>query len=310
MAAGIKVFAPATVSNLACGFDIIGLALERPGDEVIAHFSREPGLRITKVTGAEGKIPTDINKNTAGVAVARYLEHLGESRRGVELEVYKKMPIGSGLGSSAASAVAAVVAVNELFRRPLSRRELLPFAMEGERSADGAWHADNIAPCLLGGIILIRDNPSLDVHRIPAPKGLYLALVKPHIQILTAESRAVLKKPVSLDQLITQTGNIAGLVTGLFNSDFELIRRSLQDVVVEPQRAHLIPHFSEVKEAALEAGAMGCSISGAGPSVFALCANSLEAENSAAAMASIYHKHQIGCDHFTSSINMNGAEVQ
>jgi homoserine kinase len=310
MKAGVKVFAPATVSNLACGFDIIGIALEKPGDEVIARFSDKPGLRITKVTGAKGKIPTDIRKNTAGVAVQKYLEHLGEANRGIELEVHKKMPVGSGLGSSAASAVAAVVAANELMRRPLTRRELLPFAMEGERSADGAWHADNIAPCLLGGIILIRDNPSLDVQRIPAPKGLYFAMVKPHIQILTAESRAVLRKPLTLDQLITQTGNIAGLVTGFFNSDLELISRSLNDVVVEPQRAHLIPHFSGVKEAALEAGALGCSISGAGPSIFALCANSLEAENAAAAMASVYHNEKIGCDHFISPINLNGAELQ
>lgn len=310
MKAGIKVFAPATVSNLGCGFDILGVALDKPGDEVIVRFSDEPGLRITRITGARGKISSDITKNTAGVAAWHLLKHLGEEGRGIELELHKKMPIGSGLGSSAASAVAAVVAVNEILRRPLSRRELLPFAMEGERSADGAWHADNVAPSLLGGIILIRDNPSLDIVRIPAPRGLYFAMVKPDITILTSESRAVLKKPLSLEQLITQTGNIAGLVTGFFNSDLELIHRSLEDAVIEPQRAHLIPAFYEVKDAALHSGALGCSISGAGPSVFALCANSIDAEKAAEAMTQVYKTKKINCASFISPINLNGAEIK
>jgi homoserine kinase len=310
MNAGIKVFAPATVSNLACGFDILGVALEKIGDEVIARLTEEPGLRITRIKGAPGKISKDPEKNTAGVATMALLKHLGEEKRGVELEIYKKMPVGSGLGSSAASAVAAVVAVNEILRRPLSRRELLPFAMLGEQSADGAWHADNVAPSLLGGIILIRDNHSLDIQRIPAPKGLYFAIVKPDISVLTADARAVLQQALSLEQLVIQTGNISALIAGFYNADFDLISRSLKDVVIEPQRAHLIPYFYEVKEAALKNGVLGCSISGAGPSIFALCRNSIEAEKTAEVMSMIYKARQIKTLSFTSPINLEGAEIR
>ncbi|MEM0991696.1 MAG: homoserine kinase [Bacteroidota bacterium] len=308
MNAGIKVFAPASVANVACGFDILGFALERPGDEIIARFSDQKGLRITKITGTKGKkLPYELEKNTAGYAALQLLRHIGATDRGIDIEIHKKMPFGSGLGSSAASAVAGVMAVNELLRRPLEKRALLRFAVEGEQIADGAYHADNVAPSLIGGIVLIRSNKDLDVHRLPVPKGLYAVVIHPKIQILTKDARAVLKEQTSLRQTIAQTGNLGGLIVGLYNSDIDLIGRSLQDVIVEPQRATLIPHFYQVKESALNEAALGCSISGAGPSIFALCSNSLIAENVSAAMQKVFHDQKIDSEVFCSPINQAGA---
>jgi len=307
MNAGLKVFAPASVANVACGFDVLGFALEKPGDEIIVRFSDKPGLKITAITGAKGKLPLEVEKNTAGFAAQRLLEHLGETERGIDMEIHKKMPFGSGLGSSAASAVAGVMAVNELLKRPLQKRELLHFAVLGEQLADGAYHADNVAPSLIGGMILIRNNADLDVHRLPLPQGLYASVVYPHVKILTKDARAVLSDQVSMDKCIQQSGNLAGLVVGLYNGDLDLISRSLEDVIIEPQRAQLIPHFYQVKEAAMNAGAMGCSISGAGPSIFALSANSLIAENVGKAMEKVFHDAKIRNELFISPINQEGA---
>jgi homoserine kinase len=307
MNSGVKVFAPASVANVACGFDILGFALNKPGDEVIARFSESPGLKISKITGDNGKLPLDIYKNTAGFAAAKFLEYIGESTKGIEIEIHKKMPFNSGLGSSAASAVAGVMAVNELLRRPLSKKELLPFAVLGEQIADDAYHADNVAPSLLGGILLIRNNPTLDVHRLPVPKGLFATIIHPHIEVLTKNARNILSKNISLNQCVLQSGNLGGFIVGLYNSDFDLLRRSLQDVIVEPQRAELIPHFYEVKNAALNEGALGCSISGAGPSVFALSQNSLIADQVGLAMKSVLNNFNIGSDLYLSSINQEGA---
>lgn len=307
MNAGLKVFAPASVANVACGYDVLGFAIDKPGDEIIVRPSDKSGLHITKITGAKGKLPYEIEKNTAGFAAMKLLEHLGEEKRGIDMEIRKKMPFGSGLGSSAASAVAGVMAINEFLHRPLTKRELLPFAVLGEQIADGAYHADNVGPSLLGGMTLIRSNETLDIHRLHIPKGLYATVIYPHVKVLTKDARDVLSDTVSLKQSITQTGNIAGLVVGLYNSDFDLISRSLQDVIIEPQRAQLIPGFYNVKEAALNAGALGCSISGAGPSIFALSANSLIAENVGEAMKGIFNNLKIKNDLFISTINQEGA---
>ena len=304
---GLKVFAPATVANVACGYDILGFAINKPGDEIIGCLSDKPGLRITKITGAKGKLPYEIEKNTASVAAQRVLEHLGETGRGIEIEIHKKMPFCSGLGSSSASAVAGAMIVNELLDKPLTKRELLPFAVLGEQVADGAYHADNVAPSLFGGIILIRDNASLDVHRIPSPIGLYASVVHPQIKIKTQDARAILSDTVSLKQTIEQTGNIAAFIVGLYNQDIDLIGRSLKDVIIEPQRAKLIPNFYKVKDAALNAGALGCSISGAGPSIFALSANSLIAERVGEAMSKAFTDNGIDNTLFISTINNNGA---
>ncbi len=308
MKAGIKVFAPASVANVACGFDVLGFALNHPGDEIIARPRDTKGLEITRITGDQGKLPRKVEKNTAGFAAQALMNHVG-CDMGIELEIHKKMPFGSGLGSSAASAAGAVVAVNELMGRPLTRRELLPFAVAGEQIADGAYHADNVAPSLLGGLILVRDNKTLDFHRIPTPKGLIAVVIYPHIEILTKDARNVIQENVPLNKLIVQTGNIAALVLGMIQADFDLISRALQDVVVEPQRANLIPHFYTVKESALDAGALGCSISGAGPSIFSLFNNTLQAEAAASAMQSIFAAEGIACDSFISPINSAGTII-
>ncbi len=307
MKPGLKVFAPASVANVACGYDILGFALEKPGDEIIVRPSNTAGLKITKITGTQKKLPYEVEKNTAGFAAMKLLEHLGEEGQGIEMEIHKKMPFGSGLGSSAASAVAGVMAINEFLKRPLTKRELLPFAVLGEQVADGSYHADNVAPSLLGGTIFIRDNTSLDVHRLPFIRGLRVAVVYPHIEILTKDARRVLSDQVTLDKTIQQSGNLGGFIVGLYSGNLDLISRSLKDVIIEPQRAQLIPHFYQVKEAALNAGAMGCSISGAGPSIFALCRNSLEAENAGEAMQKTFIDNGIKCDLFLSPINQEGA---
>ena len=303
----VKVFAPASVANVAVGYDILGFALERPGDEIVVRFADQEGLQITSITGDNGKLPYDIQKNTAGFAAYSLLEHLGETGRGIEMEIHKKMPFGSGLGSSAASAAAGVWAINLLLGSPLSKREVLHFAVLGEQIADGAYHADNVAPALMGGMILIRDNNELDVHQLPVPDGMVASVIYPHIKILTKDARGVLSNHVPLPKMIQQCGNMAGMIIGLYQSDFSLIGRSLKDVVIEPQRAQLIPHFYEVKEAALEAGALGCSISGAGPSIFALSQGQETAERVAEAMALVFHNQQIPLESFVSPVNQSGA---
>lgn len=307
VSAGIKVFAPATVANVAVGFDILGFALDKPGDEIIVYFTDEPGFHITKITGAQNKLPLDPERNTAGFAALRLLEHLGEQERGIAMEIHKKMPFGSGLGSSAASAAGAVVAINELLRRPLEKRDLLPFAVLGEQVADGAYHADNVAPSLLGGMVLIRNNADLDVHRLPLPAGLHATVIHPQVEILTKHAREILSDQVTLKQCIEQSGNLGGFIVGLYNSDFELIGRSLKDLIIEPQRAALIPHFAKVKAAALNSGVLGCSISGAGPSIFALSQNSLIAEAAGQAMQAVFQANGIESEVYVSMINQEGA---
>jgi homoserine kinase len=304
---GIKVFAPASVANVACGFDVLGFALERPGDEIIVRFSDSKGLKITKVTG--GKLPYEVEKNTAGYAALKLLEHLGESERGIEMEIHKKMPFGSGLGSSAASAAGAVVAINELLRRPLEKRDLLQFAVLGESIASGAIHADNVAPSLLGGFTLVRDSETLDVHRVHTPRGMFATVIYPKVEVLTKEARAMLRTEVALKDTVKQSANLGAFIIGMFNSDFDLIKRSLIDLIIEPQRAQLIPHFYEVKDAAYTEGVLGCSISGSGPSIFALSENSLTAERAGLAMKKVYEKHRIPCELYISPINMEGTTL-
>ena len=307
MSAGIKVFAPASVGNTAVGFDCLGFALDAPGDEIIGRLVDRPGVRITEVTGAQGKLPLEVEKNTAGLAALRTYEHIGRKDVGIEFGLHKKMPFGSGLGSSAASAVAGAMVVNELLRRPLEKRELLPFAMAGEQLASGGYHADNVAPSLLGGMVLVRDNATLDVHRLPLVRGLRAVVIYPKVEILTKNARSVLNDQLPLQTHVKQSANMGGLIVGMFRGDMDLIARSLQDVLIEPQRSHLIPHFAAAKAAALTEGALGCSISGSGPSLFALCANTLIAENVGAAMERIYRDRKIRTKLYHGSINQEGA---
>jgi homoserine kinase len=307
MAKAIKVWAPASVANVAVGFDILGFALDKPGDEIIIREGKERGLKITEIRGAGGKLPLDVMKNTAGYAAHRLLEHLGALDVPLEMEIHKKMPFGSGLGSSAASAVGGVYGVNEFLKTGLTKIEILKYAVEGEEIADGAWHADNVGPSLLGGMVLIRDNQSLDVKKIHIPNGIFVVVIYPHIEVLTRESRGILKKEVPFSDTIKQTGNLASFIAGMYTSDFDLIARSLKDVIVEPQRAHLIPGFYDIQEMANQLGALGLSISGAGPSMFALCTNSIMAEEIGLKAQQVLKSRKIDSDIFLSTINNEGA---
>ena len=307
MSASIKVFAPASVANVAVGFDILGFALEKPGDEIIVRPGKEKGLRITTITGAQNKLPLEVAKNTAGYAALRLLQHLGEEDCPIEMEIHKKMPFGSGLGSSAASAAGGVFAVNSYLKTGLSKAEILRFAVEGEQIADGAFHADNVAPSLLGGLIMIRDNETLDFKKIHVPPGLFVAVIYPHITVLTRDSRAILAPDVSLKTVIRQSGNLAGFISSMYTADFDMMRRSLEDLIIEPQRAALIPGFYELKEMSLKTGCLGFSISGAGPSMFALCDNSHLAEEICTKATGILAGKKIKSDTFLSKINLEGA---
>jgi len=304
----IRVFAPATVANVACGFDVLGFALNEPGDEVILQTNDSEQVTISKITGDEGKLPLYADKNTAGVVIKQYLAHIG-SKQGIDIQLHKRMPLGSGLGSSAASAVASLFAVNELLGAPLTRMQLLPFAMEGERIACGAAHADNVAPALLGGFVLVRSYDPLDVINIPFPQDLIATVVHPQIEIRTEDARSILKKSILLKDAIQQWGNIAGLIAGLIQSDHSLIKRSLQDVIIEPIRSLLIPNFDKVKRAALDNGAFGCSISGSGPSIFALSNSVAVAGQIASAMRHELKAISIECDVYISPINKVGPRV-
>jgi len=238
----VRVFAPATVANVACGFDVLGFAVNQPGDEVVVQQIDEPEIKITKIIGDNGMLPANAEKNTAGIAVKRMLEHI-DSSKGFEIELYKKMPLRSGLGSSAASAVASVAAVNNLLGEPLTNLELLPFVIESERVVCGFPHADNAAPALLGGFTLIRSYEPLDVIRLPVPDSLYCTLLHPDVEVHTGHARKLLPQDVPLGDAVTQWGNLGGFITALHRNDYELLSRSLQDVIVEPVRSKLIPAF-------------------------------------------------------------------
>jgi homoserine kinase len=236
----IQAAAPATVANVSCGFDIFGFAVEHPADVVTLTLTNNGRVVIKKIEGDGGRLPLESNKNTSGVAIEAYLKSI-DSKTGVDVILQKNLPLGSGMGSSAASAAAALVAINHLLGEPLSKHELLPFAMEAERIACGSAHADNVAPSLLGGFVLIRGYHPLDVVSIPTPENLFCTLVHPHLELKTSDSRNVLRSSIPMKDAVTQWGNIAGLIAGLMKPDFGLIGRSLKDVVAEPVRSLLIP---------------------------------------------------------------------
>ena len=297
MGKSIKAFAPATVANVACGFDVLGFAVESPGDEVVITLSDKPGIRFTKITGAEGLLPLDPDQNTVSLVIREYLKHLGKEDLGIEIELNKQMPLKSGLGSSAASSVVGVWAVNRLLDSPLTDLELLPFAMLGEKLAAGAAHADNVAPALL------------DVVQLPTPEKLYCTLIHPHIEVKTKDARGILRQKVELKQAVQQWGNLGGLVAGIMMSDYALIGRSLQDVIVEPVRSILIPGFHQAKQAAMDAGALGGSISGSGPSIFALSTDKETATKIGEAMKAVYDGINIQSEVYISKVNPTGPRV-
>src|SRR5204862_630239 len=310
MSAGMEsvtAFAPATVSNVACGFDVLGFALNRPGDEVTARFV--PGaVRIDEITGDQGRLPRDAAKNTAGVAAQMLLTRLGERRR-VALTIRKGLPLSSGLGGSAASAVAAVVAVAGLLGAHTPLETLMACAFEGERIGAGSAHGDNIAPAVYGGFVLVRVPNPPDVVRLPVPAGLTAVVVHPDLEIETARARALLGSEVPLVDAIRQWANLGALVDALHRGDFDLLARAIEDTIAEPRRAPLVPGLAAIKRAAIDAGALGSGLSGSGPSLFALCRGIETARRVARAMAAAIVEHVGGRapDVYVSPIAPTGA---
>ena len=301
----IKVFCPATIANVSCGFDVLGLALDSVGDAMTVRKIPEKGIRISKIMGQD--LPLEAEKNVAGVAGLALLAK-SDYEGGFEIEIDKRIKPGSGIGSSAASSTGAVWAMNELLGKPFSKLELVEFAMQGEKLASDVAHADNVAPAIYGGFTLVRSYEPLDIIPIPTPSELYATVIHPQIEIKTSDSRKILKTTISMQQGIRQWGNLGGLIAGLFQNDYDLISRSLEDHIVEPIRSILIPAFDDIKANALEAGALGSGISGSGPSIFALSKGEAIAQKVAASMKETYQNIGIDFDIHISKVNSQGVK--
>jgi homoserine kinase len=300
----IKAFAPATVSNVSCGFDILGFPIEGTGDTVEVEFSEQPGIIIEKITGADN-LSTEPSKNVCGVIAIEMLQRLN-SVKGLKIRLTKGITPGSGIGSSAASSAATAFAINRLFNSPFSLSELVQFSMIGEKLASGSAHADNVAPALYGGFVIVRSYEPLDIIKIPVPDQLYCAVVHPKIELLTEYSRKILKKQVDLKTAVKQWGNVAGLIAGLYSRDYNLIGRSLVDYVAEPVRSLLIPGFDTFVQAAKDAGALGAGISGSGPSIFSLNEGKETAERVGKAFSDTAKSFDIPHDVYVSAVSPTG----
>jgi homoserine kinase len=307
MARSATAFAPGTVGNVGIGFDILGHTVQSVGDRVTCVLADQPGVRIRAVDGVVADLPLDVERNTAGKAVAALWKAGGRSE-GLDLTIQKGIPLGSGLGGSAASAVAGVVAANALLPEPRNKLELLKFAMAGEQVASGSIHVDNIAPSLFGGLVLTVgvDNPR--VKQIPVPPSVRCVLVHPHMVLATRDARDILRQTVTLSDFVWQTANLAGFISGCYSNDLDMIRDAFEDVVIEPQRQSLIPGFREVRSAAMSLGALGCSISGAGPTVFAWCEEP-RGEAIRAAMVAAFGQRGLASDSWITSIEPAGARL-
>ena len=305
----IRVSAPGSVANVGCGFDMMGFAVDGLGDHFSIQRNDEKVLRIAPIRGFENKIPTDPTKNTAGMAILEMCQVLG-IEPGFDLEIEKKSPVGSGLGSSASSTTAAVFALNEILDRPFSQKEeLLKFALKGESIASGSYHADNVAPSLLGGFLAIQSLDPISLVKIPVPKNFKVVLIHPHLEVLTKMARGLVPSMVPLTKVTAQMGNLAAFIMGMVNQDLDLLKKSFGDYLAEPYRAHLIPGFYEVQRAALEAGALGCSISGSGPTVFAILDSDSKSSAVSEAMDNEFRKLGIGSDIFFSGFNTEGVVI-
>ena len=302
----IKIFSPATVANVSCGFDVLGFCLDTIGDEMIIRKTEKKGITITKIEGFD--LPFEAEKNVAGISALAMIAD-AKPDFGFEIEIYKKIKPGSGIGSSSASAAGSVFAINELLGRPYTKTQVTDFAMKGEAFASGCEHADNLAPGIFGGFTLVRSTSPLEVLQLPTPKDIYATIIHPQIEIKTSDAREILPKEFPLKDAITQWANLGGFVHALHTNDYDLLKRALQDVIIEPHRSQLIPHFAEVKAAALANGALGASISGAGPSVFALSKGIENARNVEMAMREVYAKTDIDFETHVSRINTEGIRV-
>ena len=302
----IKIFSPATVANVSCGFDVLGFCLDSVGDHMVIRKTDKKGIHITKIEGFD--LPYETELNVAGVsALAMY--NAIDVDFGFEIEIYKNIKPGSGIGSSAASAVGSVFGMNELLGRPFNKTQLTEFAIKGEAFASKCEHADNLAPALFGRFTLVKSVSPLQILEIPSPDDLYATIIHPQIEIKTSESRAMLPKEVALQDAIAQWANLGSLIHALHTSDYELIKNSLHDVIVEPHRSKLIPHYDDVKTSTINAGALGCGISGSGPSIFTLSKGLETANKVKEAMQSVYSKSGIAFDIHVSKINTEGVKI-
>ena len=299
----IKLFSPATVANVSCGFDVLGFCLDSIGDEMVVRKTEEKGIRITKIEGYD--LPLEVEKNVAGVSALAMYEAANPDC-GFEIEIYKHIKPGSGVGSSSASAVGSVYGMNVLLGNPYSKTELTAFAMKGEAVASQSEHADNIAPALFGGFTLVKSLNPLEILQIPTPPDLFAVVIHPQIEIKTADARKILPEIITLKKAITQWSNVGSFVHGLHTNDYNLISRSLKDVVVEPFRSQLIPGFEEIKNTALKNGALGTGISGSGPSVFSLCKTESNAKEIEKAIRQTYQNQNIPFEIYVSKINLEG----
>ena len=302
----IKIFSPASIANLSCGFDILGVCLNDIGDEITVRKTKEKGIKILKVTGQ--KLTLDVNKNVAGVSALALLKETNVDC-GFEIEIHKGIKPGSGIGSSAASSAGSVFAINELIGKPYSSKELIKFALEGEKIASGAAHADNVSAVLLGGFIFVRDSLNFDIFKLKTPIDLAFTILHPQIEVKTSESRGLLQRPITLDKMITQSANLGAFISGLYNEDYNLISRSIKDVVVEPIRSILIPEFDKLKEISLSNNALGFGISGSGPSVFAMSKGLVNAKKIRDLLKVNYSKLGLSFDIHTSSVNEKGIQI-
>ena len=304
----IKIFAPATVANISCGFDVLGCCLDAIGDEMIIRKSSEKGVKITKIIGED--LPLETDKNVAGVAALALLKKINHNiQYGFEIEIHKKIKPGSGIGSSAASAAGVVFAMNEILNQPFNKLELVEFAREGERLACGSPIADNVAPAIFGGFTLVKSTDPLKIIELPSLKGLYATIIHPQIEIKTEDSRSILPSKVELSIAVKQWANLGSLIHALHTNDYLLFSESLTDYIVEPHRSKLIPDFKKVKENAIKAGALGCGISGSGPSIFTFSKNAQIAENVANTMNKVYVENGIPYQTYISTINNEGIKI-
>jgi homoserine kinase len=305
----IAVYAPGSVSNVGCGFDVLGFALDAPGDVVIAAPQEASGVSIVAIHGDDGRLSTEPRKNTASAAVLELLRRL-ETLRGISLTIHKGLPLASGIGSSGASAVAAVVAANEVLGRPAPLEILLECAMAGEQAGCGSRHPDNVTPSLYGGFILARSADPPDIVRLPVPEGLACAVLHPRIEIQTGVARALIGDRVALADATRQWANVGALVAALYTSDLALLSRSLVDHIAEPKRAPLVAGLAEIKAAAQSAGALGCGLSGSGPSIFALAASLETAQAAGDAMQRAFSAtSDVGADLWVCPVGRQGARV-
>ncbi len=304
----VEVFAPASIANLGSGFDVFGLAFTGPGDIISLSQNSGKGLCIKTITGDKGLLSKKPFENTATVALRAFLKEVNEPNN-FDIRIHKKMPLGSGMGSSAASAVGAVYAANVLLGSPMKKEELIQWAMEGEKVASGVAHADNIAPSMLGGFTLVRSMDPFEVLQIPVPKQMYVVLIHPNVTVKTSEARAVLPKKVLLKSAVSQWANTSALIAGMFTNDIALVGRAMEDFIVEPARKSLIPFYDLVKEQAFIHGAAGCSISGAGPSIVAICDGLSLAKKVGPKMQAVFNQNKIKSELYISPIDMKGARV-